>query len=81
MGNWFTNYFYIWSKRFESTLLYSNRRRLRTDALQVQGEYAVTNNAKIVLSVIQTRYDDKTWRFGGDPPSDNVVRIYWDINF
>lgn len=83
LGNWFTSSFYIWTKlRYEDIDLLNSSRRVRNDAIQVQGEYAVTNNAKVILSVIQTRYDDKNAEpFGGDPPTDNVVRLFLDVNF
>lgn len=83
LGNWFSTTFYIWTKlRMQNLTLFNSGRKLRTDAMQIQGEYAVTSNAKILLTIIQTRFDDKSSvPFGGDPPTDNVVRLYLDVNF
>ena len=83
LGNWFSSAFYIWAKmRFDDIHLARTSRRLRNDSIQVQGEFAPVSNAKFVLSVIQTRFDDKLAEpFGGDPPTDNVVRLFLDINF
>jgi len=83
LGNWFSSSFYIWTKfRSETIKLINTSRKLRNDAIQIQGEVAISNNAKFILSVIQTRFQDKTAEpFGGDPPTDNVVRIILDVNF
>ena len=83
LGNWFSGSFYVWGKlRYDDIQLANTSRRLRNDSVQFQGEYAPVSNAKLILSVIQTRYNDSTSEpFGGDPPSDNIVRLFLDINF
>ncbi len=83
LGNWFTNAFYLWCKMTTNDIrLVRTSKKLRNDRMQIQGEYAFASNAKVFLSVIRTRYDDRTAEpFGGDPPTDNVVRLFLDINF
>lgn len=83
LGNWFSNAFYVWCKlSYEDIRLVRSARKLRNDRFQIQGEYAFTSNSKLLLSVIQRRFNNKTDEpVGGDPPTDNVVRLFLDINF
>jgi hypothetical protein len=97
LGHWFTDEFYIWSKFItEHTHTLRDNGNFRKDFFQLQGEYSVFKNAKLTVSVLQTRFDQSSFAPFATQGSvnnttgsrtfernieDNRVRIYLDINF
>jgi hypothetical protein len=74
----------------EDLTLVSEKRDVRKDIMVLQSDYALYENARLAVSVLQTRFDDPSFepRASGDNfvrtedrTEDNRVRVTLDINF
>ncbi|MGQ0645334.1 MAG: hypothetical protein ACT4O3_07565 [Elusimicrobiota bacterium] len=91
LGHWFTETFSVWGKfMIEDLTLVSEKRDVRKDIMVLQSDYAIYENARLAVSVLQTRFDDPSFepRASGDNfvrtedrTEDNRVRVTLDINF